>query len=127
MARTESQENYLETILILSQKKPVVRSVDVAVELGFSKPSISVAVKNMKAQGLITVTPEGYIYLTPTGLQIASSVYDRHQTLTGFLIRIGVSEKAAEEDACRIEHIISEETFQAIKNLEQNAATKPEP
>lgn len=117
MARTESQENYLETILILSKKKPVVRSVDIAVELGFSKPSVSVAVKNMKAQELITVTPEGYIYLTPTGLQIAGSVYERHQILTGFLIRIGVSEKVAEEDACRIEHIISEETFGAIKNI----------
>lgn len=107
----------METILILSKKKPVVRSVDIAVELGFSKPSVSVAVKNMKAQGLITVTPEGYIYLTPTGLQIAGSVYERHQILTGFLIRIGVSEKVAEEDACRIEHIISEETFGAIKNI----------
>lgn len=116
MARTESQENYLETILILSKKKPVVRSVDIAAELGFSKPSVSIAVKNMKAQGLITVTPEGYIYLTPTGSQVADGVYERHQVLTDALIRLGVSEKTAEEDACRIEHIISEETFQAIKN-----------
>lgn len=119
MARTESQENYLETILILSKKKPVVRSVDIAAELGFSKPSVSMAVKNMKAQGLITVTPEGYIYLTPTGSQVAGGVYERHQVLTGALIRLGVSEKTAEEDACRIEHIISEETFQAIKNKMQ--------
>lgn len=116
MARTESQENYLETILILSKKKPVVRSVDIAAELGFSKPSVSIAVKNMKAQGLITVTPEGYIYLTSTGSQVADGVYERHQVLTDALIRLGVSEKTAEEDACRIEHIISEETFQAIKN-----------
>lgn len=116
MARTESQENYLETILILSRKKPVVRSVDIAAELGFSKPSVSIAVKNMKAQGFITVTPEGYIYLTPVGSQIAGGVYERHQVLTNALIRLGVSEKTAEEDACRIEHIISEETFQAIKS-----------
>lgn len=115
MARTESQENYLETILILSKKKPVVRSVDIAAELGFSKPSISIAIKNLKAQGLVTVTPEGYVYLTDTGTQIAGAVYERHQTLTDALVRLGVSEKIAEEDACRIEHIISEETFQAIK------------
>ncbi|MDE7253843.1 MAG: metal-dependent transcriptional regulator [Acetatifactor sp.] len=115
MARTESQENYLETILILSKKKPVVRSVDIAAELGFSKPSISIAIKNLKAQGLVTVTPEGYIYLTDAGSQIANGVYERHQVLTDALVRLGVSEKTAEEDACRIEHIISEETFQAIK------------
>lgn len=115
MARTESQENYLETILILSKKKPVVRSVDIAAELGFSKPSISIAIKNLKAQGLVTVTPEGFIYLTDAGAQIAGGVYERHQVLTDALVRLGVPEKIAEEDACRIEHIISEETFQAIK------------
>ncbi|MCM1552951.1 MAG: metal-dependent transcriptional regulator [Butyrivibrio sp.] len=115
MARTESQENYLETILILSQRKPVVRSVDIAAELGFSKPSISIAIKNLKAQGLVTVTQEGFVYLTPAGSQIANGVYERHRTLTDALVRLGVSEKTAEEDACRIEHIISEETFQALK------------
>ena len=115
MKRTESQENYLETILLLSKKKPVVRSVDIANELGFSKPSISIAIKNLKEQEYITVTPEGYIYLTQTGLQIAQNVYERHQVLTDALMKLGVPTETAEEDACRIEHIISDATFTAIK------------
>lgn len=116
MERTESQENYLETILILSRKKPVVRSVDIANELGYKKPSISVAMKNLREQNHITVTPEGYIYLTESGLKIANTIYERHEVLTNYLTRLGVNPKVAEEDACRIEHIISEETFTAIKN-----------
>lgn len=115
MKRTESQENYLETILLLSKKKPVVRSVDIANELGFAKPSISIAVKNLKEQEYITVTPEGYIYLTSTGLQVAQNIYERHQVLTNALIQLGVPTKTAEEDACRIEHVISEATFDAVK------------
>lgn len=115
MKRTESQENYLETILLLSKKRPVVRSVDIANELGFAKPSISIAVKNLKEQEYITVTPEGFIYLTSAGLQIAQSIYERHQVLTNALIRLGVPTEIAEEDACRIEHVISEETFDAVK------------
>ena len=113
--RTESQENYIETIHILSKKKPVVRSVDIANELGFKKPSISIAMKNLKEQGLITVTPEGYIYLTEIGLSIAESVYERHQVLTDMLKQLGVAANVAEEDACRVEHVISEETFRAIR------------
>lgn len=116
MERTESQENYLETILILSQKKPVVRSVDIANELGFKKPSISVAMKALKGKEYITITPEGYIYLTPSGSKIAKNIYERHQVLTDALIRLGVPTHIAEEDACRIEHVISEESFQAIKH-----------
>lgn len=112
---TESQENYIETIYILSKKKPVVRSVDIAKELGFKKPSISIAMKALKEQELITVTEEGYIYLTDEGLSIAKSVYDRHLVLTDLLKSLGVSDSVAEEDACRIEHVISEETFKAIK------------
>lgn len=112
---TESQENYIETIFILSKKKPVVRSVDIAKELGYKKPSISIAMKALKEQELITVTEEGYIYLTDEGLKIAKSVYDRHLVLTDLLKSLGVSESVAEEDACRIEHVISEETFKAIK------------
>lgn len=112
---TESQENYIETIFILSKKKPVVRSVDIAKELGYKKPSISIAMKALKEQELITVTEEGYIYLTDEGLKIAKSVYDRHLVLTDLLKFLGVSESVAEEDACRIEHVISEETFKAIK------------
>ena len=120
MKRTESQENYLETILLLSKKKPVVRSVDIANELdfkksSFSKPSISIAVKNLKEHEYITVTPEGYIYLTQTGFQIAQNVYERHQVLTDALMKLGVPAETAEEDACRIEHIISDATFTAIK------------
>lgn len=113
--RTESQENYLETILLLSKKKPVVRSVDIANELGFAKPSISIAMKNLKEQEYITITPEGFIYLTPTGLKIAQSIYERHRVLTDALIQLGVPTEIAEEDACRIEHIISEATFNAVK------------
>lgn len=113
--RTESQENYLETILLLSKKKPVVRSVDIANELGFAKPSISIAMKNLKEQEYITITPEGFIYLTSTGLKIAQSIYERHRVLTDALIQLGVPTEIAEEDACRIEHIISEATFNAVK------------
>lgn len=113
--RTESQENYIETIHILSKKKPVVRSVDIANELGFKKPSISIAMKSLREQELITVTEEGYIYLTPAGLKIAKAVYERHQVLTEILKKIGVSEEIAEEDACRVEHVISSETFKCIK------------
>lgn len=113
--RTESQENYIETILILSKKKPVVRSVDIANELGFKKPSVSIAMKSLREQELITVTEEGYIYLTPAGLKIAKAVYEKHQILTDALVKLGVPADIAEEDACRIEHVISDETFKAIK------------
>ena len=115
MKNNESRENYLETILILSNEKPVVRSVDIAEKLGFQKPSICVAVKNLKEENLITVSKEGYISLTKSGKKIAENIYDRHTTITKMLVRLGVSEKAAEQDACRIEHVISEETFSAIK------------
>lgn len=115
MAYNESQENYLETILMLSKKKPVVRSVDIANELGFKKPSISIAMKNLREQEYITVTPEGYIYLTDSGMKIAKSVFERHETITNILIELGVPENIAEEDACKIEHVISEESFKAIK------------
>lgn len=112
---SESQENYLETIHVLSKKKPVVRAVDIANELGFKKPSISIAMKALKEQELITVTTEGYIYLTEAGLKIAESVYEKHQVLTNALVLLGVPADIAEEDACRIEHIISEDTFNAVK------------
>ena len=117
MERTESQENYLEVILILSKKKPVVRAVDIANELGFKKPSISIAMKNLRERNYITVTPEGYIYLTDTGMDIAKGIYERHQVITDTLINIGVPATTAEEDACRVEHVISEDTFQAIKKI----------
>lgn len=116
MRKKESQENYLETILMLSQKRPVVRAVDISNELGFTKASVSVAMKNLRSQNYITVTEDGFIYLTEEGLAIAEMVYERHETLTSFLTGLGVSPKTAEEDACRIEHIISSETFEAVKH-----------
>ncbi len=115
LERTESQENYIETIHILSKQKPVVRAVDIATELNFKKPSVSIAMKSLKQQNLIRITDEGYIYLTDSGLKIAKKIYERHQVLTDSLIRLGVPEDIAEEDACRVEHVISDETFKAIK------------
>lgn len=111
----ESAEDYLEKILMLQEQKGSVRSIDIAVAMGFSKPSVSVAMKNLREKGHITVTDAGYIYLTDSGKKIAEMVYERHDVLTHYLISLGVAEKTAEEDACKIEHIISEESFQAIK------------
>ena len=116
MKSNESAENYLETILILSKKKPVVRSVDIADELGFKKSSVSVAMKNLREKNHITVTPEGYIYLTESGKAIADMIYERHQLLTSCLEKLGVSAEIAEKDACKIEHVISKESFEAIKD-----------
>lgn len=115
MNTNESSENYLETILILSHKLPVVRSVDIANELGFKKSSISVAMKNLKKEGRITVTDSGFIYLTESGKQIADMIYERHESLSKWLTSLGVPEKIAVEDACRIEHVISKESFDALK------------
>ena len=115
MKSNESAENYLETILILSKIKPVVRSVDIAEELGFKKSSVSVAMKNLREKEMITVRPEGYIYLTESGRKIAEMIYERHQLLSAWLTALGVDEHIAAEDACRIEHVISPESFDAIK------------
>jgi DtxR family Mn-dependent transcriptional regulator len=115
LAVGESSENYLETILILSKSHPVVRSVDVAEELGFKKSSVSVAMKNLREREHITVTKEGYIYLTESGREIAEMIYERHQLLSAWLVKLGVDEKIAAEDACKIEHVISKESFDAIK------------
>ncbi|MBQ6321970.1 MAG: metal-dependent transcriptional regulator [Lachnospiraceae bacterium] len=115
MKSNESSENYLETILILSHKKPVVRSVDIAEELGFKKSSVSVAMKNLREKNHITVTPEGYIYLTDSGMAIANMIYERHQVLSDWLISLGVPADTALEDACRIEHVISPVSFEAVK------------
>ena len=115
MNHNESLENYLESILIIGEKKPVVRSVDIANELGFKKSSISVAVKNMKEQNYIEVSEEGYITLTKTGKKLAKSVYERHLFFKNWLIGLGVDPEVADEDACSMEHVISEESFKAIK------------
>ncbi|MBE5922002.1 MAG: metal-dependent transcriptional regulator [Lachnospiraceae bacterium] len=112
----ESAENYLETILMLQQQKSVVRSIDIATELNYSKPSVSVAMKNLRENGYIDVTPEGYITLLPPGKQIAEKMYERHTVISNWLISIGVTPEVAVEDACRIEHVISAESFGALKN-----------
>ncbi len=111
----ESAENYLETILILSKSHPVVRSVDIAEELNFKKSSVSVAMKNLREKNHITVSKEGFIYLTESGKAIAEMIYERHQLLTSWLTSLGVDATIAAEDACKIEHVLSPETFQAIK------------
>ena len=112
----ESAENYLETILVLSQSLPVVRSVDVASELGFKKSSVSVAMKNLRENNYITVADSGWIYLTDSGREIAEMIYERHKLLSSWLEKLGVDKKTAAEDACKIEHVISKESFDAIKN-----------
>lgn len=111
----ESAEDYLETILMLSKKLPVVRSIDIANEMGYKKSSVSIAMKNLREAEHIRVTKEGYIYLTDSGKEIAEMIYERHQILSSWLIKLGVDKKVAEEDACRIEHDISKESFNAIK------------
>ncbi len=115
MKINESAENYLETILVLSKSLPVVRSVDVATELGFKKSSVSVAMKHLREDNHITVTQEGYIYLTESGKKIAEMIYERHELLTSWLEKLGVDKEIASEDACRIEHVISQESFEALK------------
>lgn len=117
MKTNESAENYLETILMLSKTHPVVRSVDIATELGFKKSSVSVAMKNLRESGHITVTKEGFIYLTESGKEIAEMIYERHELLSSWLISLGVDKNTATEDACRIEHDISKESFDAIKKV----------
>lgn len=116
MQNNESAENYLETILMLSKKLRVVRSVDIANELGYKKSSISIAMKHLREKNHITVSREGYIDLTDSGLAIAEMIYERHEILTKVLTTLGVSEETAAEDACRIEHVISQESFDAIKS-----------
>ena len=111
----ESAENYLETILILSRQLPVVRSVDVANELGFKKSSVSIAMKNLREKNHITVTDAGFIYLTDSGRKIAEMIYERHEFLSNWLSSLGVDPAIAAEDACRMEHVISKESFEAIK------------
>lgn len=120
----ESAENYLETILIIGNRKPQVRSIDIANELEFSKPSVSVAMKNLRLNGYINMDHEGFITLTPSGKAIADKIYERHQLLSAWLIRLGVDPKVAAEDACRMEHVISSESFEAIKKHTQERTDK---
>ena len=117
MKPRESAENYLETILMLSQSENPVRSIDIVNELSFSKPSISNAMKHLKAEGHIVMDVNGHITLTESGREIAERVYDRHILISNWLISLGVDRETATNDACRIEHDISEKSFSAIKQF----------
>lgn len=126
MKINESSENYLETILILSHKKPYVRSIDIANELDFTKPSVSVAMRNLRENGYVAVDGEGHITLTESGRQIAETMYERHTLLTNWLVYLGVDRETAMEDACRIEHVVSAKSFKAIKEHITSGRELPE-
>lgn len=113
----ESLEDYLETILMLQKSKGQVRSIDIANEMNFTKPSVSVAMKNLREKGYIIMADNGYITLTESGKERAESVLERHTILADLLISIGVNEETAREDACKVEHDLSEESFEAIKRV----------
>ena len=117
----ESAENYLETILILHNRLGMVRSIDIATELGFSKPSVSVFMKNLRENGYILVDKDGYITLTDTGRAIADKIYERHQMIAGILMALGVDEETAYRDSCKIEHDISDKSFECMKQHYLNA------
>ena len=116
----ESAENYLEAIYVLSKEQPNVRSIDVVNYMEFSKPSISIAMKKLKEKNLINIDKDGFIKFTETGKSVASDIFEKHTLLTKIFIHLGVSEETAKEDACRVEHYISNETFQAIKKSIKN-------
>lgn len=111
----QSAEDYLECILKLSKQRPVVRSIDIANDMNYSKPSISVAMKNLRLNGYISVDESGFITLTDSGMEIASNIYDRHLILKKWLEFLGVSPETAEQDACKIEHTLSKETYTALR------------
>lgn len=111
----ESAENYLETVYMLKLIKGSVRSIDIANELEVTKPSVSIAMKNLRENGYITMDTDGLITLTEKGSEIAEKMYERHTVISGWLMSLGVDKETASEDACRIEHVISEETFEAMK------------
>lgn len=112
----ESAEDYLECILKLSKEKPVVRSIDIAVEMNYSKPSISVAMKNLRMNGYINVDKSGFITLTEMGKEIAETIYERHLLISEWLVWLGVDQDTAAKDACKIEHDLSPESYNALKN-----------
>lgn len=119
MALHESGEDYLEAILVLQEQKGIVHSIDVAQHLGYSKPSVSRAMSILRASGHIVMEKDGQLKLTEEGMRVASSIYERHRLLTDWLVHLGVPPKTAAEDACRIEHDISEETFRCLKRHAQ--------
>ena len=110
-----SAEDYLEAILVIGKRRGVVRSIDIANELGFSKPSVSVAMKNLRNREYITVSEDGYLHLTDEGRKIAESVYERHTLLTDWLVHLGVDPRVAASDACKMEHDITPESYEAMK------------
>ena len=116
MAITEAVENYLETILILSQKQPDVHAIDICSYLGYSRPTVSIILKKMKDEGLVTVDSDNHIRLTEVGKGVAERIYDRHKVLTDFFTYLGVNRDVASEDACKVEHDISDETFAMLKS-----------
>lgn len=122
----ESAENYLETILILKKRNGTVRSIDIANELEYSKPSVSIAMKNLRENGYIEMESDGSITLLEKGLEIAERMYERHTLLSDWLMRLGVQPKTAAEDACRMEHVISAESFEAIKHHASREAAAAE-
>ncbi len=122
MKLQESAEMYLETILILSRHKPDVRSIDIAGELNYKKSSVSVAMKNLRENGFIEMDSSGYITLTEKGRETAETMYERHTLLADWLVRIGVDKAIATADACRVEHVISPESFEAIKKHVKNTS-----
>ena len=124
LTTNESVENYLETILILSKKLPVVRSVDISNELGYKKSSISVAMKHLRESNYISMSESGFITLTDSGREIAEMIYERHELLSEWLIKLGVDKDIASADACKIEHVISKESFQAIKEHVKGSMNK---
>lgn len=115
MALLESGENYLESIYRLSKKQTEIHAIDIVNDLGFSKPSVSIALKKLKDSGHIYIDKNSHIILTDSGLEVAVKIYERHTIITNLFLALGVNEKTAEEDACKIEHYLSEETFNAIK------------
>jgi len=121
MKMQESPEDYLEAILMLSQSKDHVRSIDVAKHLGFSKPSVSVAMRRLRENGYVTMNDSNYLLLTESGMDIASKIYERHNILSKYLMSIGVDSETALNDACRIEHVISDTSFSKIKELYQSS------
>lgn len=122
----ESAENYLETILVLSQSNPYVRSIDIVNEMGFSKPSVSIAMKKLRENGYIAMDEKGYITLKEPGREIAEKIYERHTVLSRLLETLGVDSKVAAQDACRMEHVISQETFDRIKDHIRSGHKLPE-
>ena len=124
MQLQESGEMYLETILVLTQRGTPFRSIDICEEMGYSKPSVSRAMGLLKQGELITVDAGGYIALTPSGREIAEKIYDRHKLLTAFFTRLGVDQETAAADACRMEHIISDRSFDALREFMQTQTEK---